>query len=68
MCSITTGKCPTSSITALEFNNHYDCVVNGYRLAHNTFLNLKELEEFERDYINQERIVVKFECKKLQGV
>ena len=68
MCSIATGKCPTSSITALEFDSHYDCVVNGYKAAHNTFINLKELEEFEKDYINEKRIVVKFECKKLQGV
>ena len=60
-----TGKCPTNTIPGLQFNNHFDCVVNGYRIAHNTFLNLKELEDFERDYIEREKIVVKFECKQV---
>ena len=65
MCSMATGKCPTNTIPGLQFNNHFDCVVNGYRIAHNTFLNLKELEDFERDYIEREKIVVKFECKQV---
>tara|TARA_R110002020_G_scaffold33205_1_gene101393 strand:- start:362 stop:562 length:201 start_codon:yes stop_codon:yes gene_type:complete len=60
-----TGKCPTNTIPGLQFDNHFDCVVNGYRIAHNTFLNLKELEDFERDYIEREKIVVKFECKQV---
>tara|TARA_R100000781_G_C4049702_1_gene117066 strand:+ start:427 stop:660 length:234 start_codon:yes stop_codon:yes gene_type:complete len=65
MCSLVSGQCPSNSISGLQFDNHYDCVANGYRVAHNTFLNLKELEEFERDYIEREKIVVKFECKKV---
>ena len=65
MCSMATGKCPTNTIPGLQFDNHFDCVVNGYRIAHNTFLNLKELEDFERDYIEREKIVVKFECKQV---
>ena len=65
MCSTITGQCPSSTLPGYQFTNHYDCVAYGYRVAHNTFINLKELEEFERDYIEQNKIVVKFECKEL---
>ena len=47
--------------------NHYDCVNAGYGVAQQTFRNLEELEEFERDYINQNKIVVRFECKQLRS-
>ena len=65
MCSLASGECPTNSITAFQYESHYDCVVDGYRVSHNTFKNLKELEEYDRDYIEREKIVVKFECKKV---
>ncbi len=65
MCSTITGQCPSSTVAGYQFTNHYDCVVSGYRVAHNTFLNLKELEEYERNYIEKNKIVVKFECKEL---
>ncbi len=67
MCSMASGNCPSSTISGYQFTNHYDCVVAGYQLAHNTFLNLKELEEFEREYIEREKIAVRFECKQLGG-
>ena len=68
MCSLTTGQCPTHTIPGLQFDNHFDCVVNGYRVAHNTFINLKDIEDFERDYIEREKIVVKFDCQKVGEV
>ena len=61
-----TNDCPSSTISGYQYNNHYDCVLSGYKLAHNSFLNLKELEEFEKSYIEDKKIVVKFECKALQ--
>ena len=47
----------------MSYDTHYDCVVDGYRVAHNTFKNLEETEEFERDEIEREKYVIKFECK-----
>tara|TARA_A100001035_G_scaffold275531_1_gene269073 strand:- start:1616 stop:1819 length:204 start_codon:yes stop_codon:yes gene_type:complete len=61
-----TNDCPSSTISGYQYNNHYDCVLSGYKLAHNTFINLKELEELEKAYIEEKKIVVKFECKALQ--
>jgi|GEM_PF-3327331 len=65
MCSLSTGQCPSSSIAGYQFNSHYDCVNSGYAIAQKAFRNLEELEEFEKDYIEKEKIVVKFECKQV---
>ena len=48
-----------------QFTNHYDCVDAGYAVAQSTFRNLEELEEYNRDYIEQSKIVVKFECREI---
>ena len=62
---MTTGKCPSNSISGYSFDNHYDCVLAGYRFAHDTFVNLSEIEEFKRQRIEKEKIVIRFECKQL---
>ena len=65
MCSMLSNSCPTSTIAGYQFNTHYDCVNAGYAVAQSTFRNLEELEEYNRDYIEQSKIVVKFECKEV---
>ena len=59
------NSCPTSTIAGYQFNTHYDCVNAGYAVAQSTFRNLEELEEYNRDYIEQSKIVVKFECREI---
>jgi hypothetical protein len=66
MCSMNTGQCPSSSAAGYQFNSHYDCVNSGYAIAQKTYRNLKEIEEWNKDYINKNKIVVKFECKELK--
>ena len=63
MCSLTSGQCPSSHYAGYQFNSHYDCVVAGYGLAQQTFKNLYKIAEFDKEYIEREKIVVKFECK-----
>ena len=65
MCSMATGHCPSSTVAGYQFTNHYDCVNAGYGVAQKTFVELKELEEFERQYIEKNKIAIKFECKPL---
>ena len=65
MCSMNTGQCPNSTISGYQFSSHYDCVNAGYALAQSTFRNLKEIEEWDVNHINENKIVVKFECKEL---
>ena len=59
------NNCPTSTISGYQFNTHYDCVNAGYAIAQSTFRNLEELEEYSKDYIEQSKIVVKFECREI---
>ena len=59
------NTCPSSTIAGYQFTNHYDCVNAGYAVAQSTFRNLEQTEEFNRDYIEQSKLVIKFECKQL---
>ena len=65
LCSMVSGECPSSTISMYQFDNHYDCVDAGYGVSQQTFRNLEELEEWDKDYINENKIAVRFECKKL---
>ena len=60
------NNCPTSTISGYQFNNHYDCVIAGYKEAYNAFKSLEDMEELEKNYIEQEKLVIKFECKELK--
>ena len=65
MCSMLSNTCPSSTIAGYQFTSHYDCVNAGYAVAQSTFRNLEELEEYSKDYIEQSKIVVKFECREI---
>ena len=67
MCSMLSNSCPSSTVSGYQFESHFDCVNAGYAIAQNTFRNLEEIEEYNRDYIEQSKIVVKFECRELGG-
>ena len=59
------NNCPSSTIAGYQFTNHFDCVNAGYAIAQSTFRNLGELEEWDREYLEQSKIVVKFECREV---
>jgi len=65
MCSMTTGQCPSNTISGYQFNSHYNCVDAGYAIAQSTFRNLKELPEWDIPDFEQNKIVIKFECKQV---
>ena len=60
------GECPTSTISGYQFENHYDCVNAGYGVSQQTFRNLEDLEEWSREYIEEQKIAIRFECKELK--
>ena len=66
MCSMVSGECPTSTISGWQFENHYDCVNAGYGVSQQTFRNLQDLEEWSREYIEEQKIAIRFECKELK--
>ena len=63
MCSMISGQCPNNHIPGFSFSSHAECVEYGYRVAHGTFKSLEETEEFDMEFIENNRIVVKFECR-----
>ena len=67
MCSMINNSCPTSTIAGYQFNTHYDCVNAGYAIAQKTFRNLKDYEEYQREIIEKQKLVIKFECKEIKG-
>ena len=66
MCSMVSGECPNHHIPGFSFDNHTNCVEYGYRVAHGTFKSLEETEQFDREYVENNKIVVKFECREIE--
>ena len=66
MCSMVTGECPSSTVSGYQFESHYQCVDAGYGVSQQTFRNLEDLEEWNREYVEQEKIAIRFECKELK--
>ena len=64
MCSMLSGKCPSSSVAGYQFTNHYDCVDAGYAVAQSTFRNLEELEEYNKTTLNKVRLLLNLNVKK----
>ena len=65
MCSMLSNSCPNSTIAGYQFSTHYDCVNAGYAIAQSTFRNLKDMEEYEREVIEKQKLVIKFECREI---
>ncbi len=63
MCSMLSGQCPSSHVPGFSFETHAACTEYGYRVAHGTFKSLEEDQELNQEYIENSRIVVKFECR-----
>jgi len=65
MCSMINNSCPESTIAGYQFTTHFDCVNAGYAIAQSTFRNLQEMEEYEREVIENKKLVIKFECREI---
>ena len=68
MCSQLSGQCPSSAIPGYQFETHTACVEYGYRAAYSTFQNLEknEPDTFTKEFIENSRIAVRFECKAIE--
>mgnify|MGYP004025728091 CR=1 FL=1 len=65
MCSMNTGQCPSSFVSGYQFDTHNDCIYSGYGVAQQTFKNLDKFEEYNLEYLEKNKIVIKFECKQI---
>ena len=68
MCSMISNQCPSSTISGYQFNTYFDCVNAGYGVSQQTYNNLKELEDWDKQYINENKIVIRFECKEVNSI
>jgi len=66
MCSMLSGQCPSSHLPGFSFDTHSQCTEYGYRVAHGTFKSLEEDQDLHKETIENNRIVVKFECRPIK--
>ena len=58
LCSgIPGNKCGVIPTPKVLFNDHYDCMVYGYKYS------LDLIKAFDRDWVNEKRAFTKFTCK-----
>ena len=62
LCSVISGKCTSSVVPGYQYKTHWDCVYSGYGFSQKVFTELEDREEWDKDYINKHKMVVKFEC------
>tara|TARA_B100000989_G_scaffold269921_1_gene225692 strand:+ start:1616 stop:1852 length:237 start_codon:yes stop_codon:yes gene_type:complete len=66
LCSMLNNTCSSQSIPGYQFKSHYDCIDAGYAISQQTFRNLETFEQFNKEYIDQSKTVIKFECKEIK--
>ena len=61
LCSFVNVKpvCYSEKIVGLEFNNYYDCILNGYKQSHN------HLASLDKEKIIKEKLAIRFNCKEI---
>jgi hypothetical protein len=52
--------CYSEKIVSLEFDNYYDCILNGYKQSHN------HLASIDKEKIIKEKLAIKFQCKEIK--
>jgi len=57
LCSMLDNGCFESTITHHEYPTYYDCALAGYKLSHNTLINL------DPERIEEQQLAVKYECR-----
>jgi|TARA_R100001015_G_C4616492_1_gene172643 hypothetical protein len=57
--NISSPECYVSHVIPLQFQNYEECILQGYKSAHNT------LKEIYGHRIEEEKLAIKFECKEV---
>ena len=56
MCSYTTGECLTPYVYPQQFNDQYDCFIEGYNQS------ILKMEEIGKEEVNEYEIYIRFIC------
>ena len=54
------STCFSERILGYEFDNYYDCILQGYKQSHN------HLATIDKDKINKEKLAIRFQCKEIK--
>ena len=52
--------CYSEKVVALEFDNYYDCILQGYKQSHN------HLASLDKDKIIEQKLAIRFQCKEIK--
>ena len=52
--------CYSEKIVSLEFDNYYDCILNGYKQSHN------HLASLDKEKIIEQKLAIRFQCKEIK--
>ena len=52
--------CHSEKIVGLEYNNFYDCILDGYKQSHN------HLASLDKEQIIKKKLAIKFKCKEIK--
>jgi len=54
------STCYSEKIVGLEFDNYYDCILNGYKQSHN------HLASLDKEKIIEQKLAIRFQCKEIK--
>ena len=52
--------CYSEKVVALEFDNYYDCILQGYKQSHN------HLASLDKEKITKQKLAIRFQCKEIK--
>jgi|TARA_B100001964_G_scaffold135763_1_gene149818 hypothetical protein len=52
--------CYSEKVVALEFDNYYDCILQGYKQSYN------HLASLDKDKIIEQKLAIRFQCKEIK--
>tara|TARA_R100000742_G_C4160994_1_gene2607 strand:- start:233 stop:415 length:183 start_codon:yes stop_codon:yes gene_type:complete len=52
--------CYSENIVSLEFDNYYDCILDGYKQSHN------HLASLDKEKIINQKLAIRFQCKEIK--
>jgi len=62
LCSFSNVQptCYSEKIVSLEFNNYYDCILEGYKQSHS------HLASLDKEQITKQKLAIRFQCKEIK--
>ena len=54
------STCFSERILGYEFDNYYDCILDGYKQSHN------HLASLDKEKIIEQKLAIRFQCKEIK--